>query len=316
MSKLSRRGLVVGLASVGAAAGGAPAVERLRLIRAGDEIRIEGANRRPVATLVLKNERILRPYLKGLHSPAGIPLTRSLPPVAGVDAVDHDTMHPGVWLAFGDLGGADFWRNKGLVRCNSAEATAAGDGVRILLRSEYLAPDERRVCTEECRITLLPAPLGTLLLLDSLFRPADGPLAFGDQEEMGLGVRVATSLSVAKGGEIVSDSGARNERQVWGKQANWCAYQGIVGDRRAGLLVAPHPGNFRRSWMHARDYGLLVANPFGRKAFTGGEPDSTPVPPGQGLRLRFGVLAFDEAATAPGDLAGRAAAVLRGFGTE
>ena len=34
----------------------------------------------------------------------------------------------------------------------------------------------------------------------------------------------------------------------------------------------PGPGNFGRSWFQARDYGLLVANPFGRRYFTGGEP--------------------------------------------
>ena len=31
------------------------------------------------------------------------------------DLDDHPTMHPGLWLAFGDINGADFWRNKGRV---------------------------------------------------------------------------------------------------------------------------------------------------------------------------------------------------------
>jgi hypothetical protein len=54
----------------------------------------------------------------------------------------------------------------------------------------------------------------------------------------------------------------------------------------------PHPDNFRRSWMHVRDYGLVVANPFGQRAFTKGEASRIEVKPGEKLRLRFGVLAY------------------------
>jgi hypothetical protein len=57
-----------------------------------------------------------------------------------------------------------------------------------------------------------------------------------------------------------------------------------------GVLVVPDPDNFHTSWWHARDYGLLVANPFGRKALTGGEKSSVIVRRGEKLRLRFGVL--------------------------
>lgn len=55
----------------------------------------------------------------------------------------------------------------------------------------------------------------------------------------------------------------------------------------------PHPKNFRRSWFHARDYGLLVANPFGRNAFTKAEKSQVVVSKLQALRLRFGVLFFN-----------------------
>jgi hypothetical protein len=47
-----------------------------------------------------------------LRAPSGVAVTRHHPPIAGSDATDHDTMHPGVWLAFGDLNAQDFWRNK------------------------------------------------------------------------------------------------------------------------------------------------------------------------------------------------------------
>ena len=150
----------------------------------------------------------------------------------------------------------------------------------------------RIIGTEVASITISVRPAGYLVLWDSEFTPKDGDLTFGDQEEMGLGVRMATPLAVVKGGRITNSDGLKNEAQVWGKPADWCAYTGTVDGRRAGVSLMPHPQNFRRSWFHARDYGLLVANPFGRNAFTKGEKSRVVVRKGQSLRLRFGVLVF------------------------
>jgi hypothetical protein len=66
----------------------------------------------------------------------------------------------------------------------------------------------------------------------------------------------------------------------------------------------PHPENFRRSWYHARDYGFIAANPFGRNALTGGPKSSVTVNPGEKFRLRFGVLVHSSPAEQPIDLKG------------
>jgi hypothetical protein len=55
----------------------------------------------------------------------------------------------------------------------------------------------------------------------------------------------------------------------------------------------PHPENFRRCWFHARDYGFMAANPFGRQAFTGEEKSRVDVRPGEDFRLRYGVFWYD-----------------------
>src|SRR4051794_25486478 len=55
-------------------------------------------------------------------------------------------------------------------------------------------------------------------------------------------------------------------------------------------LLMHGPRNVRRSRFHARDYGLLVANPFGRQEFTKREPSRVVVSRGETLKLRFGVL--------------------------
>jgi hypothetical protein len=51
----------------------------------------------------------------------------------------------------------------------------------------------------------------------------------------------------------------------------------------------PHPDNFRPSWYHARDYGLLVANAFGRRAMKAGKESRVELEKGKPFRLRYGI---------------------------
>jgi hypothetical protein len=253
-------------------------------------IRVAG---RAVATYVYADPKIRRPYLAHVRAPGGIQVTRTHPPVKGKDPTDHATMHPGIWMAFGDINGHDFWRNKGRIATHrvTVQATGPGRGVLHALRA-YHAPGSPRKAlgTEEWTLTFLVRPAGYLLLWTSTFRAAHEPLAFGDQEEMGLGVRVATPLTEKHGGRILDAEGRQGARKVWGNAARWCDYSGTIDGTPAGVTLMCGPENFRPSWFHARDYGLLVANPFGRKAMRKGPPSQVAVKPGEPLTLRYGIL--------------------------
>ena len=290
MSSLRRVGPILLLVGWSARAEEAPRVAFERL-PAGVEITIGG---HPVARYVFGNDQTTRPFFETLHTPGGTQVTRPNPPVEGRDLTDHPTFHPGLWLAFGDLNGADFWRNADRVRhAGFAEDPSGGLGRGgFAVRNRY-EKDGAVLAEEICRISVRVRPEGILLVWDSEFHPQVDELVFGDQEEMGLGVRVATALAAVNGGEIIDSEGRRNEAEVWGKPADWCAYRGAIEGKRVGVALMPDPGNFRRCWFHARDYGLLAANPFGRNAFTGGAKSRVVVPRGQALRLRFGVFLFD-----------------------
>lgn len=246
----------------------------------------------PVATYVFRDDKILRPYFANVHAPGGIQVTRRHPPVPGKDAADHDKLHPGLWLAFGDISGHDFWRNRAVIKHERfVEPPAVRDG-RLNFVTENLlqTTNGQPVCMQLSRFTLAVRPAGYLLIWDTTFRADHGTFYFGDQEEMGFGVRVATPLTEKNGGGVASNSGAKSAKATWGKAFDWCDYSGVIGDRCAGVTLMPDPANFRRSWFHNRDYGLMVANPFGRQAMTRGEPSRVDVRNGEHLRLRFGVL--------------------------
>jgi hypothetical protein len=246
----------------------------------------------PLMTFVWRDPRIPRPYLTDWHTADGYRLTRPCPPVEGIDATDHETMHPGIWLSFSGLSGQDFWRNKKETQCaGPVEGPTRSDNgsVRWVFENRYALPSA--TMREVCRLTVTPVRQGAWICWDSVFT-SDGPARFEDLEEMGLGIRVATPLTVVKGGTMRNSAGEINEKGVWGKQADWLDYSRQEANRVHGLFLVTHSANPRRSYFHARDYGMVAANPFGTKSFTGSGDGTYLLEPGQELHLRFGVLGY------------------------
>lgn len=246
-----------------------------------------------VARYVYRDNAIPRPYFCDVCALDGMQVTRNHPPQQGTDLTDHPTYHPGIWMAFGELGDGDFWRNKAEVRNVALEVTPTGSPQMGFTARNLYEVDGSPVCEEQCHIEFVPCEVGYYLLWTSTFTPSGNSVAFGDQEEMGLGVRLATNLIVKEGGHVRNSQGDRDEAGAWGKQAAWCEYGRSIDGQQLGVLVMPHPGNFRESWFHVRDYGLLLANPFGRNAFTGEEKSRVVVNRKEPLTLRFGICVYD-----------------------
>jgi hypothetical protein len=245
---------------------------------------------RPLAHYVFKDDKILRPYFVHVQTLDGIQVTRRHPPVAGGDAVDHDTMHPGLWLAFGDLAGNDFWRNKGTIRHErfSQGPTRRAGALAFATASSMLTTNGTLLAQLESQFTISAVAGGHLLIWSASIRPAADGFYLGDQEEMGFGVRVATALAEKNGGTILTSEGARGAKASWGRAAAWSDYSGVISNRVVGVALFAAPENFRPSWFHNRDYGLMVSNPFGRQAFTKGEASRVEVAKGSTFTLRGG----------------------------
>ena len=250
---------------------------------------------KPVAQFVFHDEKILRPYFAGVHAPNGLQVTRNHPPIAGTDAADHDTMHPGLWLGFGDISGNDYWRNKSRIEHLrfTEPPSVSGDRLTFSTESQLLTSDGQPLCRMVCRFTLVSRPSGWLLIWDTVFHADNRDFAFGDQEEMGFGARVATPMTEKNGGRLLNSSGLQTAAKTWGQPANWCDYADTVGDREGGITLMTASSNFRESWWHNRDYGVFVANPFGRAAMKQGEPSSVAVQQSTSFRITFGAFVHD-----------------------
>ncbi|MCR9295842.1 MAG: PmoA family protein [bacterium] len=249
-------------------------------------------NDQHVGTYFLRDPsgKVKRPYFAHVKTLGGTQVTRNHPPGPD-DRDDHATMHPGIWLGFGDVNGVDFWRNQGDVQHVTFVQPPLADDSRggFIQHKQYVDQDGAVICDEEFKFGIHAWADAYLLSFDSTFT-SQRTFYFGDQEEMGLGIRVATPISEVSGGTLQDATGRAQAKAIWSHSANWCNYGGVIDDREVGVAVFCHPSNFRASWFHARDYGLLVANPFGRAAMKKGEPSRVQVPPAGSLRLRYAVL--------------------------
>jgi hypothetical protein len=230
-----------------------------------------------------------------LHGWGGTKITRNHPPNKDKDATDHDTMHPGLWLGFGDISGVDFWRNRGSIRHSKflTPPTATEDRITFATESELLTPDAKGMGKMVNRYTLTRRPAGWLIVWDATFTATEQELVFGDQEEMGFGARVATECTEKNGGTLLNSHGVKSAKATWGKAAAWCDYSGTKDGERIGITLMPGSTNFRESWWHNRDYGVFVANAFGRAAMGQGAKSAVTVKKGESLRLIYGAMLHD-----------------------
>lgn len=239
-----------------------------------------------------------RPFCFPLLGPGGVAVTRAYPMIPDVPGESRDhPHHRSLWSAYGEVNDVDDWseepghgyiRHQSLLRreqgpvCGGFTAAAvwtAADGSPLL--------DESRTIT-----AYNVGPEYRLLDYTLKLTASYGPVTYGDTKEAGLlALRVATSMDGDKGGLIRNSEGGRTEAECWGLPARWLAYSGPAEDEVLGVALMDHPGNPGHPcrW-HARDYGLVGANPFAVGAFTEGELRPVRQEAGETLCFRYRVL--------------------------
>ena len=127
---------------------------------------------------------------------------------------------------------------------------------------------------------------------------SEGDVLFGDTKEGTMAIRMAPALRLrgkVAAGEVRNSEGVTG-KAVWGKRARWIDYRGPIDGATVGIALFDHPKNHGQPcrW-HARDYGLLAANPFGVHHFEG-KPKGAgglELKKGSQLRLRYRFLFHD-----------------------
>jgi hypothetical protein len=278
----------------------APPVE---LARNGSQVdvRIGG---RPFATYHF-DPSVAKPYFFPLRSASGTVVTRGFPMTPDIAGEDHDEPHQrAMYFAHGDINGFDFWGEAAFPKWSDHPASTFGRTVfRTLDDIESGADGGRLQATFD-----LVARTGTIAEEIQTFRfegdeqsriidcefaihATHGPIEMGDTKEGTFAIRVVKALD-SPPGHMVNASGAIGEKAIWGKRSNWVDYYGRVGGEDVGLAIFDHPQNLRApTYWHARAYGLLAANPFGLKQFTGDrrQDGRHAIPAGGSLIFRYRV---------------------------
>ncbi|MEO1528656.1 MAG: DUF6807 family protein [Planctomycetota bacterium] len=269
----------------------------------GDELSIHLGSQR-IASYLKRHPQLTRRALVNVSTPSGIQVTRNFPPQKpddidpgyGAEAgIIHPVMHPGIWLGFGDLNGNDYWRLQSNVVFDRYLEPPQGDrnsGSFSAVNRMMSRNGEEEVCREVTRYQFERVAEGLLILLDAEYSSNERDFYFGDQEESGLAIRVASPIRVQGGnGTILNDRGERDGAKIWGKQAQWFDYFGTVDNHEVGIMVVADPENTRPSWLHARDYGVVVTNPFPKQPKERREPYvKTWIKKGESFRLSYAIL--------------------------
>lgn len=268
-----------------------------------------------------------KPYLWPLNAPNGKAVTRAWPMGAATPGEKLDHKHQkSLWFTHGDVipegveikkksknksvKGVDFWdedENHGRIVCvQVGEPLVKKNYGKVVTRNEWLSPDDFKVLDETRTLTLVNFGAAQLFVFDIDLHASNVAVTFGDTKEGAFGVRVAPSITEETGkGHLTNAEGKKgegaknnvNKDGCWGLKSAWCDYSGPVDGTTVGVAIFDAPTNPVAACWHARGYGLMAANPFGRDkaGFPAekGKTDLVKLAKGEHLKLRYGVLLHD-----------------------
>jgi hypothetical protein len=255
-----------------------------------------------------------KPILWPVYAPGRIGMTRDWPMGEATPGSQKDhPHHQSVWFCHGDVipkgvelklkvkgvEGVDFWSlapNHGKMICTNAKKGGSGASwAGIETTNEWRTPDGVKIIDEKRLVSLHDLGKARLWVFDIDLHASVCPIVFGDTKEGAMAVRVHDSLREKGGtGQIVNADGKKSENGCWGRKSAWCDYSGTLDGKKVGIAILDDPLNPVAACYHARGYGLMGANPFGRKKSffpdARDTADLVELAKGEHLHLRYGVL--------------------------
>ncbi|NLT69919.1 MAG: hypothetical protein GXX91_04405 [Verrucomicrobiaceae bacterium] len=254
-----------------------------------DRLRIE-LNGEHFTDYIIKGEDRFFPLFYPVLGPGQVPMTRKYP----LEIVEgEDTDHPhhqSLWFAHSHVNGHSFWairqyrdRKPGKqVHRGFKEIVSGKEKGHFVSENDYVADDGTLIMsdTRTVRFYAPSEPMAPRLLdITITFRATNGDVTFGDDKDAGMAIRVASDLQVERrskeknnklapaAGHILNSEGIK-DGETWGKRARWVDAYGEVDGEAVGIAILDHPENPRHpTYWHARTYGLITANVFGKRFF-------------------------------------------------
>jgi hypothetical protein len=293
------------LVAAGIIAGGGPLTAEVRLERHDDriDVTIDGT---PFTSYRFTD--LTKPVLFPIIGPTGVGMTRQWPLVKDVAGEAHDhPHHESLWFMHGKVNGHDFWashpeavhaahRQGPKIEQVAIRACESGPTGVLETDNRWVTADGDVVCTDTRRLVFAGDDDVRTIDFTITIHADHGPVTFGDTKEGTMALRVHPSLQTKDGhgsrgaaGRIVNSEG-QSDDAAWGQAARWVDYSGPIEGQAAGIALFDYPDNLRHpTHWHARDYGLVAANPFGLHDFTkapAGAGDHV-IPAGGTLALRY-----------------------------
>ncbi len=245
-----------------------------------------------------------KPILYPILGPGQIGMTRNWPMKEGVKGEAHDhPHHKSMWISH-EISGVDFWAEKGgSVRTLAVEQNGKMFDEKDAIRatSFWVRKDNGKTMLTDSTIYRFGAGTGSRWIDCTItYKASHGDFQFDDTKEGLFAIRTHPDLRLTANskegvvevfGNAVNSEGETG-KDIWGKRAKWVLYQGPVDGTPMSIAMYDDPTNLRHptTW-HARDYGLVTANPFGLHHFLGKEKGAGEwvVKDGDSLTLRYRV---------------------------
>jgi hypothetical protein len=234
-------------------------------------------------------EGFAKPILYPVYGPGQTPMTRNYPIVKGVDneATDHPH-HKSIWYTHDEVNGVRFWMESPEGKRSPEVGTQVQtsmkiEGDTIISENDWINAEGEKVCSDRRTITFGAVGEARYIDYQVTWIASAGDVTIGDTKEGTMAIRTHPMLrlkaSPNRGNHTVTGHSINSEgvqdRAMWGKRAAWVDYWGEVDGKPVGVAIFDHPENPRHpTWWHARDYGLVAANPFGVNHFEN-KPDGT-----------------------------------------
>lgn len=254
-----------------------------------------------------------KPILYPIYGPGQISMTRNWPMKDDVAGEAHDhPHHKSLWFSH-EINGIDFWAERGGV-VKVTDLKLIPEQNQIVAKSAWIQhakkPNSSKTIFTDTMTWKFGADENSRWIDATIdLHASEGDVRFDDTKEGTFALRTHPDLRLTanpkEGVKLVFgsalNSNGETDKNIWAKPAKWVLYQGPIGGTPMSIAIFDHPKNLRHptTW-HARDYGLVAANPFGLHHFTGAKKGAGAytIKAGETLTLRYRAVFIQGIATA------------------